>query len=649
MDDPRVQETSLPVSRQLSLQPGFTWRALFIGIILIPPNAYWIAQMERARMTAFPTVFSLFFNAVFVLLLLYLINVALRRFLPRFALYQSELLLIYSMLCISTAVSGIDFVQTLMPMFTYSFWMASPENKWDEILNPHMPEWLTVQDPSVIRGFYEGGASFYEPHVLAAWLGPVAMWTGFIMLLLLVLICTNVVLRRRWLDGEHLACPLISLPIQISTPQAGLFRRKLFWGGFALAASIEIWNSLAFYYPVMPVIPILEENMARHFTARPWNAVTWMPRSFIPFLVGLGYLMPSDFLFSCWFFYLFWKAELVFSAAFGLDQIKDFPFANLQGFGAYLLFAIYAIWLGRGYFRRLLSLIAKVPSQLCDEQEPLPYRVAGLGIVLGVAGLVWFTTAMGLRVSTSIAIFLIYYILALAITRMRAQFGTPVHDLHFSGPDVVLTSVFGSRSFARQELVGIGFLSWFNAVYRSHAMPHQMEAFKMQERTGGSQKGVVLALMLAGLVGTIAIFWSFLHIYYQLGAQAQGGRFNVWIYPKLHSWLTTPQGPEWGAAPAIGVGLAVAFFLQTMRMRYINWPFHPLGFAISGNYQMNHAWMPLLIAWIIKSAIIKYGGHKVYRRSVPVFLGFILADFVVISVLNLVSMALQIPCFRFVD
>ena len=69
------------------------------------------------------------------------------------------------------------------------------------------------------------------------------------MLLLVVLICTNVVLRRRWLDGEHLACPLISLPIQISTPQAGLFRNKLFWAGFALVASIEIWNSFAFYYP----------------------------------------------------------------------------------------------------------------------------------------------------------------------------------------------------------------------------------------------------------------------------------------------------------------------------------------------------------------------------------------------------------------
>ena len=600
-------------------------------------------------MTAFPTVFSLFFNAVFILLFLYLLNLAVRRFVPRLAFHQSELLLVYSMICISTAVSSIDFVQTLMPLFTYSFWMANPENKWGEILNPHMPKWLTVQDPTVIRGFYEGGVSFYQPYIVSAWLGPVAMWTVFIVALLLVMICVNVLLRKRWLDGEHLACPLISLPIQISEPRAGLFRRKLFWLGFGLAASIEIWNSFAFLYPVMPTIPIVEENMAQAFKARPWNAIRWMPRSFYPFLIGLGYLMPSDFLFSCWFFYLFWKAELVLSTMLGLDQIKDFPFANFQGFGAYLLFAIYGIWLGRGHFKQLYSVIVGAPSRLRDDQEPLPYRVAAAGIVIGLVGLVWFSTAMGMRLGTSIAIFLIYYILALAITRMRAQFGTPVHDLHFSGPDVILTSVLGIRSFPRQDLIGIAIHSWFNTIYRSHPMPHQMEAFKMQDQTGGTHRGVVLALMLAGFLGTIAIFWSFLHIYYDLGALARGGRFNTWLFPKLDSWLTAPQGPQWGAAPAIGVGLAFAFFLQTMRMRYVNWPFHPLGFAISGNIQMNHAWMPLLTAWILKSAIVKYGGHKVYRRSVPVFLGFILADFVVVSLLNIVSMALHIPCFRFVD
>jgi hypothetical protein len=256
---------------------------------------------------------------------------------------------------------------------------------------------------------------------------------------------------------------------------------------------------------------------------------------------------------------------------------------------------------------------------------------------------------MGLHVTVSLGILAIYYILSLACTRMRAQFGSPLHDLHFTGPDAVLTSVFGTRAFLPQDLVGLALQSWYSNIYRSNPMPHQMEAFKMQQQTGGSNRGVVAALTVAAFLGSLATMWSFVHIYYVRGVQAKGGGFNTWLFPKLESWLISPQGPQWGFIAAIGVGLVVAFLLQFMRMQYVNWPFHPLGFAIAGNYQMNHAWLPLLIAWLVKLIITKYWGYQAYRRSVNVFLGFILADFVVISVLNLVGIILNIPVFRFVD
>lgn len=641
-----------PVSPQFHQRSGFTRRAVLVGVILIPLNVYWVVQMERARQTAWPTAFSLFFNAIFTLLLLQILNLALRRLKPAMAFAQAELLLIYSMVCVGSAIAGIDFVQSLMPLFTYSFRMASPENKWDEILNPHMPKWLTVQDPTVIRGFYEGGVSFYQPYIVAAWLGPVAMWCVFILALVLVMVCINVLLRRRWLTGEHLACPLVSLPVQISAPRARLFGQKLFWLGFGLVAALEVWNNFAFLYPNLPEIRLAPTDLVESLRGRPWSAIGWTPVTFYPFLIGIGYLMPTDFLFSCWFFYLFWKAQFVLSDAFGLygaDQTSNFPYASFQAVGAYLLFAIYAVWLARGYLAQLYQAIIGAPTKLRDDQEPLSYRLAALGIIVGLAGLVWFGVAMGMRFWVSGTVFLIYYILALAITRMRAQFGTPVHDLHHIGPEVILTSMFGSQSFPKKDLVGLGIHYWFNRAYRSHPMPHQMEAMKMQDHVAGTSKGVVPAVMLAALVGAVASFWSLLHIYYDLGAAAEAGRFNVDTFAKLQSWLTVPQRPQWTTVPAIGAGLVFAFFLQTMRMRYVSWPFHPLGYAVSGSWQMNLVWMPLLIAWVLKTTITKYGGHKEYQRFMPVSLGFILADFVVISILNIVSIALRIPCYRFVD
>ncbi len=630
---------------------GFTWRAILVGAILIPPNVYWIAQMERNRQTAFPTGYSLFFNAIFTLLLLQVLNLALRHLRPKIAFSQAELLLVYSMVCIGSAIAGIDFVQSLMPLFTYSFWMASPENNWDQILNPYMPKWLTVQDPTVIRGFYEGGVSFYQPHIVSAWAGPVAMWVVFIVALLLVMACVNVLLRQRWLDAEHLACPLVSLPVQISDPRGRLFRQKLFWIGFGLVAALETYNSFAFLYPSLPGISLWGGDLAESLHSPPWRAIGWMPWTFYPFFIGVGYLMPSDFLFSCWFFYFFWKAEFVISDALGLfgpDQTAGFPYANLQCVGAYILFAIYSLWLGRDYFKQLYNVVVGARSRLRDDQEPLRFRAAVLGIVVGLAGLIWFSTAMGMRPTTIVAVFFIYFVLALAITRMRAEFGTLIHDLHHIGPEVVLTSLFGSQSFPRRDLIGLSFHYWYNRAYRSHPMPHQMEAMKMQDLVAGTNKGVVLALTLAALIGAVASFWAFLHIYYDVGAMAQGGGFNLDTFWKLQGWLTAPQKYQWATMPAIGVGLVFAFFLQTMRMRYVAWPFHPLGYAVSGSFMMNIVWMPLFAAWVLKSLILKFGGHQFYKKCTPFFLGAIMGDFVVISILNIVSIALQIPCYGFV-
>ena len=95
------------------------------------------------------------------------------------------------------------------------------------------------------------------------------------------------------------------------------------------------------------------------------------------------------------------------------------------------------------------------------------------------------------------------------------------------------------------------------------------------------------------------------------------------------------------------MGFLFAIFLQSMRMKFMWWPFHPLGFAISGNWEMNLVWMPLMIAWVIKSLVIKYGGHKAYSKGTPIFLGLILGQFVVGSILNIVSIALHIPSYMF--
>ena len=52
--------------------------------------------------------------------------------------------------------------------------------------------------------------------------------------------------------------------------------------------------------------------------------------------------------------------------------------------------------------------------------------------------------------------------------------------------------------------------------------------------------------------------------------------------------------------------------------------------------------MPLFIAWLIKSAIIKYAGHRIYELRVSLFLDLILEKFAIGSLLNLGSSTLDL-------
>ncbi len=626
---------------------GVTWQSVLVGLAVAALNAYWVQHIEALQQMMSATFISLLMSAVFTLLVLSLLNLLLQRVAPRFALSQPELLLIYSMACLGAVASSKDFNQMLVPVMTWSFQMANPANNWNALFNDDLPTWLTVRDPAALRGLYEGGTTLYRPDLLAAWILPIAMWVAFAAALVLVLVCINVLIRKQWLDNEHLACPLVNLPIEISQPRR-LFSHKLLWLGFGLAAALDIWNSLALAYPILPGIPIHLVNMTSGVQGRPWNAVGWIARAFYPMIIGMGYFMPMDFLFSCWFFYFFWKAEAVMSAAFGLDQIKDFPFANFQSFGAYILFGVYALWLGRGHLRAIYDTVLGLPSRLNDEQEPVRYRVAALGIAVGMGFLVWFSLRMGMQAWLALAFFLIYYLLAVTVTRMRAQFGAPIHDLIYTEPDQILTAIIGSRAIPKKDLIGMAMFYWFTRTYRPNPMPYQLEAIKMQDYTAQTNRGLVPILMIATVLGFVVALWTCLDYNYTLGAAAggnirpAGGTFN-----QLAAWLTVPEGTRWGPVLAMVVGGGVTFFLQTMRLRFINWPFHPLGFALSAGIQMSVVWLQLLIAWLIKGLVIKFGGHKIYRYLTPFFLGLILAQCVVGSIAGTIGLIMRKRLYKF--
>ena len=644
---------SLPSSSFIPNPARLDWRRAFpIAFVLIVLDAFWVIEAEKVGYGPYFTTISLFANVFFILTGLIVVNGLLKRFAPRLMWSQSELLLMYSMVGIGAAIAGHDFAPSLVQMLGHPTHFGNAANGWLGRFGRFLPAPLMVSDETALKGYYGGHSTLYAPENYGPWLGPLFLWTGFIVVLFGTMQCVNVLVRQGWQDRERLPFPVVEIPLQMTDSESGLWKNRVFWVGFALCAVIEIVNGLAYLYPNVPKISVGQTDISGQglFATRPWNAVGFTAYSFYPFAIGLGYLLPLDLLFSCWFFYLFWKLQMVASAAFALDVTPDFPFVREQAFGGYFAILMFLFWNGRNYFKQVWACIWKEPSDLDESGEALTYRQAFVAALIGLFLLVGFMWWAGLSPLIGFAAFAIYFSISLVVTRMRAELGPPVHDLHFTGPDHILTRSFGTPAFSGQDLTLLSFFYWFNRAYRCHPQPIGIESLKAAKQLGASQKTAWWGLLLAALVGTIACFWAYLHLAYGLGVQAkwnQGSGFASEAYNRLNGWMQTPQPPNGLANGAIGVGFLFCSLLMLARIRFPWWPLHPIGYAISSSWSINLVWMPLFIAWIAKGVLMRYGGVGLYRKALPFFLGLILGQMIVGSIWHLIGLALGLTPYSF--
>jgi hypothetical protein len=623
---------------------GVTLRAQIIGLVLAGVNCYWLI-MGLFWEQSHPTVVSLFFNAIFSVFVLALLNLLLKRFLPRHTLGQGELLTIYVMLSIASAMGAQDMVQVLIPTIPHPFWFATPENEWADLFFRYIPSWLAISDKDVVTGYFNGESTLYTYQHIKGWLTPVMAWSGFVFALVFVMLCMTVVVRKRWTEEEKLSYPIIQLPLEMTNTHV-FFRSRLMWIGFGIAGFINLINGLHYLFPAVPGVGGTPYDISSFFTMKPWDAIGWTPMAVYPFVVGLGFFIPLDLSFSCWFFYFFWKGQKVLASALGLQNLPGLPYIEEQSFGAYIGLCLFALWMSRRHLARVMGKVFGVRSRdLDDSGEPLGYRAAVLGIIIGMVFITAFCYKAGMSLWVILFFFAIYFAMSTAISRIRAELGSPIHDLPFTDPGRVVTSIFGTRRLGTANLTMLAFLFFFNRGYRGHPMPHQLEAFKMAERTGMDNKRLLTAMVIATVVGVYVSSWAFLHASYKLSATANWRPSHA--FNRLQGWLSYPSPPDYPAVGAMISGLAFTIFLWAMRMRFLWWRLHPAGYAVSGTWAMNHFWLSIFASWLAKAIILRHGGLKAHRRAIPFFLGVILGDFVIGGLWSIIGIGLHKSMYRF--
>lgn len=647
--------------RRLAKRPAerVTLRAVLLALALTVANDYWIVQLEVVRYS-FATYAAPFYNCIFTLLLVTAASFALRRRFPRLALSRVELLTIYVMVSISSAVCSHNMMEILVSMMGYAHFFKTPENQWGPLFADRLPTWLTVSDHDSLRNLYYGSSTLYSPTNYVPWIVPIVCWSAFCAVLLFTMLCLNTILRKQWIESERLTFPIVMLPLEMTHESASLFRNKHMWLGFAIAGTITLVAGLHYLYPSIPYIRIVRRNIGHLIVNPPWNAMGGISLAFYFWAIGIAFLMPLELSFSCWFFYWLLKLELVASRVMGLRELtvvgggfdNRYPFVLSQSYGAYIGFFVMSMWASRHYLKRVLRTGLLGTREEDDSREAISYRAAILGAAAGVLFLSGFAYRIGMTLWVIGVFFVFYFVIAVTISRIRAELGFPTHDMHIMGPHFLTLTAYGTERLGTNNLIGFSLFWWFNRTYASHPSPHQLESYKLAERTNTPARQMFVAVVVAGIFAMPIGFWMLLHNYYHYGAATSkmeqwAMQFGRDCWTTLENWIEKPLPPNTTAMGFVGAGFSFSMLLGWMRVRFLSFPFHPLAYAIAPSWGVAQLWMPLMIGSTAKFAALKFGGLKAYRTALPFFFGLILGEITVGSLWTLVGIIFGVPTYDF--
>ena len=623
------------------------YRAFVVSIILIPINIYWNVQMELVRYSGLPTTISLFFNVIFNLLVLSLANIGVKRLFRKTLFKSGELSIIYVMLSIASGIGGHSMMQILPPMLGHPFWFATEENDWKNLFWRYLPEWLTVNDKRALAGYYEGD-TLYKIEYFTAWLIPVLSWFSIIFIILLIMLCLNVIIRRQWVENEKLSYPIIQLPTEMTNSR--FYFNRWMWIGFILVAIVDILNGLHFLIPNIP--QVFSKRYYLNLSSEPFLAMGNLPFALYPFVIGLGFLIPLDLSFSCWFFFWFWKLQLIVGQMVGLSHLPGFPYLHSQAIGGYVGVTLVALYVSRFHLLLVIKQVLAQSSISNSRSQIMSYRKVVILLTVSSIILLALCQKAGMSITVATIFFLLYYLISMGITRMRAELGAPVHDIHYTGPEQMMVWAVGTRRLGTTNLTVLSLFWFLTRTHYSHVMPHQLEGFKISTQVNISQWKTFIAIIVACVMGIFSAFWVLLHIPYQLGALAQipwptVNAFGLEPWRRLENWLINPMVTSIPETIFIGVGMLVTFGLMFMRMKFFWFPLYPAAYAVTNSWAIHNIWFCLFIAWVIKIIILQYGGLKAHQKATPFFLGLILGEFTIGSLWTIIGILLGIPTYGF--
>lgn len=616
---------------------------MVLGLVLVAVTCFVVCYAELLTgriqigfLQMPPAVIGIFFFLVIA-------NRSMKSLGRRLALSAREMLMVYCMMLVAAMVASRGVLEKLIPLLVTPDYFANPSNEWQTIFFPHIKKWMVAFDPNggveqySAKRFFEG-VRVGEAIPWKEWIVPLSAWGLLVVLVIFAFLCLATILRRQWVDDEKLSFPLTQLPVGMVQEQQekSILSNKLLWGGVALPAAVFAINGLHMSFPSIPEISLwLDVNPM--LNNPPWNHMYWT-RLYLSFAaVGFFFLLPSDILFAVWFFAVFARLQSVVAGAYGLESpgmpMYGSPlFIAYQTIGANIVLAGYLFYVARNQLKRVARTAFGL-EQADDQNELMPYKTAFWGLLFSFALIVKWSMLAGMSPLIAILEFGVFiFIIALVMARSTAEAGMLMTETTFRPTD--LYAMFAPlRNLGPGNLTTLAFFdSAFMRDQRGLLLTGFLDGLKISDGAD-IRRRTFLPIFLIGIVAALALA-GYLHL--ALPYQRGGVTMYSYVYQDssvraFKHYESVMRGNElsmdWQGPVFFVVGIVVTGFLAYMRSMFHWWPLHPLGYALSVSWTSSVFWFSCLIAWVIKSTVLRYGGMKLYIRLRPWFLGMVLGEF----------------------
>jgi|GEM_PF-6380749 len=459
------------------------------------------------------------------------------------------------------------------------------------------------------------------------------------------------VTARQWTHNERLPHPLAQIPQAMT--DGTVLRSKPFVVAFALTLVFWLWNLSSAWglHPLGPIrstfiIPDLYKLLGADAPAGwPMDVMKhyWGGIRIYPLAIGIAFLLTIDVGFSVWGG--FWLGVLICGWLTAVGIPTSFPdTGRLVGAGATLGMAALIIAIGRHHYKRLVGSLFRQGEGHPDPVGVWGVRAFALAALLIVSLVWWMGGQSGSALLGGVCAVLLVSCYILVIARVVAECGLAnfqaAHEMSLLANSLGLPLLLPYQALMATLYLGHTLVMDTRQNVAGYVVLGEAAGASAQVPSGRLLLvigGVLIIGLILALVSTAWAGWTY-------GTTFSGNSLRAnEVIAFTDASVNTAGGTQalfWTnfAGSPVLVGILLIFVIAGLRRVWSRCPLHPLGLVVAFSWPIFQVWGSLMLGWLLKFLILRYGGLGLYRRLKPLAYGLILGDLAGLAVQALASL-----------